>query len=143
MVSGICLAGGGPTGRRSSPNGWGAASLAVKPRLLNAAQWRLVIEQRRDLDDECAGSRCRRQSRGADFGTIPARMIEGKHAFPAARRPYPQEIDRARALPLTLSRVFNDLESRPCRCSIGPGTGADHSRANSAASLGVSVRVRK
>jgi hypothetical protein len=24
----------------------------VKPRLLNAAQWRLVIEQRRDLDDE-------------------------------------------------------------------------------------------
>jgi hypothetical protein len=29
---------------------WSAAG--VKPRLLNAAQWRQVREQRRDLDDE-------------------------------------------------------------------------------------------
>jgi hypothetical protein len=34
-------------------NGWGApGNPAVKPRLLNAAQWRQVREQRRDLDDE-------------------------------------------------------------------------------------------
>ena len=43
----------------------------------------------------CAGSRCTRQSRAADFGTIPARMIERKHAFRKARPPYPQEIDLA------------------------------------------------
>jgi hypothetical protein len=39
--------------RRRSPaaaKGWSAS--AIKPRLLSSAQWRLVIEQRKDLDDE-------------------------------------------------------------------------------------------
>jgi hypothetical protein len=50
----------------------------------------------------CISSKRLSTSRGADFGTILARTIEGKHAFPATRRPYPKKsIERARWVPLT------------------------------------------
>jgi len=89
VVSGICLAGGGPTGRRSSPNGWGAASLAVKPRLLNAAQWRLVIEQRRDLDDELRRLTMQETEPAALTSVPPRQDDRGEACFPGGEAALP------------------------------------------------------
>jgi hypothetical protein len=41
-----------PSPRRPTAPAKGWSAIGVKPRLLNAAQWRQVREQRRDLDDE-------------------------------------------------------------------------------------------
>jgi hypothetical protein len=46
------MAGPSPKSPTVHINAWGAASFAPRPRLLSAAQWRQVREQRRNLDDE-------------------------------------------------------------------------------------------
>ena len=88
----------------------------MKPRLLTVEQWRQVREQRRDLDDEAAldaGDRATpltpRRAPGRSTVTIPCddRRVS---MLPAARRPYPQEIDRARAWGPPTAEIFEVSE---------------------------------